>query len=305
MWFLGERFGNPMFPLFDDVFASPAAAQSAFRDTRFTPDGLWEFLLWPLVFSADSLKVWEVKHQDYRFAALWFAGMIYAITMAARRVWRGTEGDTRTDAVIDRSAADFLIVFVLASFLLWMLGYSIYRYLMPLELIAPLVLGLLIARLGLRREFLTGLLVVLGVATVIGLHAPNQRRHAWEERYFAVDTSAVDKPDETLVLMLGHAPMGYVVPEFPSGVRFLRPDGSLNLRDRHELLEKIRSTLQRHEGPIFVIFDASEESAVLPGSLDRLGLAALPGDCRPLATNVPDDLRICTAVQRNAVPAPG
>lgn len=295
MWFLWERFANPLFPFFNHLFASPAAAPSAFRDAQFLPKGLWEQLFWPLIFSSDSLRVWEVKHQDYRFAALWFAGLLYLIGGAWRRVRRPSTAPAGRRTLVDRPGSDFLLLFTLASFVIWMLGYSIYRYLVPLELLAPLVFGLLLTRLGLSGRVLTGLLPVLGIVTIIALHAPNQRRQGWDERYFHVDPSAVTHPDETIVLMLGQSPMSYVIPEFPSGVRFLRPDGNLGLRPGHGLLERILDVLDGHGGPILLLLEAREQDEVFANSIDRLGLSASPDDCVPLETNAPDDLRLCTA----------
>jgi hypothetical protein len=302
MWFLWDSFGNPLFPFFNNLFQSPAAAPSAFGDLRFRPSSFQEYLIWPLIFSGDSRRVWEVDAQDYRFALLWCAAALYLLCGALQRLvprWmpRSTRGNPAA-----RSAGDFLLLFTLFSFLLWMARFYVYRYLTPLELIAPLVFGVLVSRLGVPRRFLVGLLAVLGIAIIIMLHAPNQKRQAWSARYFEVDTSAIPDPGHTIVLMLGGAPMSYVIPELPSGPRFLRPEGNLSLREGDGLMARIRSALEVHAGPVLILFDARDPDVDLAESSHRFGLSADEAACRTLETNVPDDLRICFAVRSGPRP---
>jgi hypothetical protein len=46
----------------------------------------------------------------------------------------------------------FLLPFYLTAYSIWLVGFSIYRYLMPLELITPTLIILIIAYLYPRRK---------------------------------------------------------------------------------------------------------------------------------------------------------
>jgi hypothetical protein len=57
MWLTFERYGNPLFPYFNDVFRSPWADPVAFSATRFGPTSAMEWLVFPF------MLLWKL--QDY------------------------------------------------------------------------------------------------------------------------------------------------------------------------------------------------------------------------------------------------
>ena len=174
--------------------------------------------------------------------------------------------------------------------------YSAYRYLAPLELLAPLVFGLAIARMQLSRKTLWLVLTIVGLLSVLVLDVPNRKRYDWDERYIDVTIDEMGKPEETLVLMVGGgAPMSYVIPEFPAGVRFLRPDSNLGLRKNHLMMKKITNTVRGHSGPIYLLFAAAQKENALRSSLEKFELTAPADKCRELQTNTPDHLFLCLA----------
>jgi len=134
------------------------------------------------------------------------------------------------------------------------------------------------------------------------ISSPNQKRQDWGAKYFEVSSSLIAEPSQTIILMLGGALMSYVIPELHPGIRFLRPEGNLSLREGDGLMDEIRLTLKAHAGPIMVLFDARDSSILLSESLRRLGLTGRPEQCAPLDTNVPDDLRLCLVMKGEPMP---
>jgi hypothetical protein len=39
---------------------------------NFSPEGVWEYILWPLIFSLDGQRVNLLAYRDVRFALLYF-----------------------------------------------------------------------------------------------------------------------------------------------------------------------------------------------------------------------------------------
>jgi len=49
---LWKHYGSPIFPFANHIIGSPYAADASFAEVRFRPDGLSEFLTFPLQFAA-------------------------------------------------------------------------------------------------------------------------------------------------------------------------------------------------------------------------------------------------------------
>ncbi len=298
MWFLWERFDSPVLPFFNNIFQSPWASFSLHLDTRFFPDAFWEYPIWPLIFVADPLRVSEVPFEDYRFALLWLAGISYLVVAACRRFRSRSPVDASDDQLADRAAENFLLAFTLIGFCLWLSAFSIYRYLAPLELLAPLVFGLVLARMSFSPEALTGLLAVLGVFSMLtidmfGVFSTSTSRFAWDDKYVWVNTGKLEKPAETIVLMTGLAPISYVIPEFPPQVRFLRQ----GWWSRKSGWKHIREILEAHTGPILLLFSSFEEKVALAEARERFGLTVSPDACRFLETSARSEFLLCPAVK--------
>ena len=81
MW---ERFGNPLFPYFNEVFKSPWGAEGSYRDLRFIPKSLHVWLLFPIWFNIDPMQVGEVPFRDLRFSLIY----VLLLVLLVRGVWR-------------------------------------------------------------------------------------------------------------------------------------------------------------------------------------------------------------------------
>jgi len=298
MWFLWETFGNPLFPVYNNFFQSPWVSAHKFAFQGFLPDAAWEYAVWPLIFSIDPNRVGEWKFEDYRFALLWIVGLLYVVGAINRAPWASIPRQHQVDTSASRAPENFLFYFTLFSFILWMYMYSAYRYLAPLELIAPLVFGLALSRMQFSRKTLAIVLTCFGFVSILVLDIPNRERFGWDEKYIDVSVGDLKNPDETLILMVGSglgAPMAYVIPEFPEGVRFLRPDGNLGLKKHHLMMKHMIRAVGRHEGPIYLLFAAAREDKALRSAFTKFGLTASPGSCAKLETNVGDHLVMCEA----------
>ena len=147
-----ERYGNPLFPYYNDIFRSPWADPVSFSATRFGPTSLGEWLAFPFV------MLWKVKDyvseaefRDARPALLYALALLAFFAVMLRRpdVPPCRTGETR-------SQWRFLGVFFLVSFVAWAVVYRIFRYLVPLELLGGAFIVYFIVRLVPARRVHAG-----------------------------------------------------------------------------------------------------------------------------------------------------
>ncbi len=145
LWTMWRFSGNPIFPYFNDIIGSPLVPSGSFRDPTFLPkDGLTR-LLFPFVFSLDSLKVAEWKFRDIHIA-------IASYRRSCR--WRASLtlfGFRPHGRMVDPLAARMLLAMAAVTYLVWLFLFSIYRYLVPLEMLSPIIIAMAVAVLPLSE----------------------------------------------------------------------------------------------------------------------------------------------------------
>jgi hypothetical protein len=277
--------GNPIFPYFNEYFHSPLALAAPYRDMRFLPRSLEPQLLFPILFSLDWRVADDLPFRDFRVGA---AYMLVIVTLpfllSARR---------RENELIDPEIATALIVFAAVAYIAWLKMFAIYRYILLLEMLGPL---LIVAAIGLwpvpaRARLLTAAIVLLGVQAYAKAILP--MRAPVTDPYIQVSLPPIPHPDRTMILMTGEAPLGYLAASLPPQIPVLRIDGWLiQPQDGSRLTAATRKRVAAFGGDFFVIADAGE----ILRSRDALavyGLAMRPAECRNIETNLAGPYRFC------------
>jgi hypothetical protein len=309
---LWARYGNPLFPYFNHVFASPMAALADYRDARFLPKNIWEALFFPFVIVFRPRHTAEIDFVDLRFPL--FAALLMVLGLAAlRRRLRGGAGaapapDCR-HTVAPQGQELFLLCGALVSYAAWLRLFGIYRYLLPLEMLAPLGIWLLITRFSWREATKLRVALCCALLLLVTLRPGNWGRVPWGDDFFGVQPPPLADPDHTVVLITGLSPLAYIIPFFPAPVRFLRiqsyftgPSATPNGFDR-----RMQELVAGHRGPLYVLFNYHEIQATIQ-ALHAYGLGLDSGDCRGLKPHVEahldSPLYFC-AVQRMDIPTRG
>lgn len=248
MWSL---FGNPLFPQFGSMFPSPLAAPIAVSDTRFLPHGLIECLLWPLISLIEPSRISEIEIANPVWSLLYLGGIALVLkTFLLRR-----PVDTMENARQDGRIA-VVTVFVVLSYIVWMLLFSIYRYLVPIELLAPLMLWLLAHALLPRA--LAGKIAVVLLLVIIASNFP--RKHwgyaEWASTSFKAETPVFTDPSQSMVLTVLHdAPMGWLVPMFPKQLAFASLNSSFPESEAYR--RRVAGMVAARSGPLYAMMEAS------------------------------------------------
>jgi Glycosyltransferase family 87 len=271
-WFayLYARYQNPLFPYFNGFFQSPLVAADSFRDLRFMPVSLAEWLAYPFVWLIDPMRVWELPFRDLRVVALYSLLLILPIYF-----WRRLAAEAR--------ALRLVLVFLLLSYLLWLTVFSIYRYLAVVEMLAPLVLFAVLVRfVRSRRLQVAGMLLLLCTQWFVTF----QRPAAVPELQADSPSTLQSLPADALVLINSLEPLGYVALWLDDDIPLVRTRANFMFRDdaisrfRNEAEQRVRT----HRGPVFLLDAATGLSAsFLSADLARMRLVlADPGACRPV-----------------------
>lgn len=252
-WHLWQAYGNPLFPYMNQIFHSPWGLPADYRDRGFlSHQGLADRLSFAYRFSFNPYLVGETAFRDFRILAL-----VTAIPLAVLAwVWRQP---AKPPARL--GPAGWLLAAGLLVYATWLPMFSIYRYLVPLEMLAPLLVALAIGLLPLaektRGYAAVAVLGLLASTTVPG----DWLRTPWADQAVPVAVPAIARPEQTLVLLSGFEPLSYLVPAFPKAMRFYRIDSNYRLPDDpgQGFRRLFREAIAQHLGPIASLHKQGEQ----------------------------------------------
>lgn len=276
-WMLGlwREFGNPLFPLFGSWFGGDFQPPAELRDTRWLPRGALEWLFYPLVWADQPRRVSELWFLDLRIPLAFLA--LLALPLWYRRA--------RKQAARPQ-ALQLLLGVATGGYLLWLVLFGYYRYLIVLEMLAPLLLALVAATLPRRAGVaaLCSVLVVVGLAT----RAPRWGRlPAYGEHYVSVQLPALPDLDQALVVLADRAPLAFLIPAFPPQTRFVRIAGNLlgPPLPPWALDHAAAARLDAHAGPLYLLAEDTADTG-LQAALQRQRLALADEACASVDSNL-------------------
>ena len=243
MW---QMYGNPLFPQFNNLFHSPLASEGGIMDLGHLPKSWQEALLWPFVFTRDMMRVNELPFKQ----AIWPVAYLLFIALAVQWLLR------RRAVPADARRGSFLLLFFAIAYLVWLKLFSIYRYLVPLELLAPLVVWVLLQRFFAPVAARRLGVAVLGAIALYALPFITWGHADWAERSFSAQVPAMEQPASTIVyLVQPDPPTAWLAQFFPPEVQFIAlgtgfPESAL-------FRKKIAEAGRARSGPHYVLFSAA------------------------------------------------
>jgi len=284
MWALWTHFGNPVFPYANEWFKSPWWGQYETIGRPYGPHTLREWLAFPFTLAAPrEFYVAEVKYVDARLPALYGFALMAGAAWLAQRAFARTSGDRNARATLSGSAVTWRViaVFWVVSFVIWTQQFSIYRYLVPLELLSGALLVALLRYL--LRPAITGTVTVVVAAALIASTSPPDWWHIdFGRRWFDVKVPWV--APNALVVLTSNAPMAYVLPFLPADARHFGLNNSINDPDRDTLMEDtIVRAIREHTGPMYSL---SYPAGTGDGVLIADGLFRVKETCTEIRTKM-------------------
>jgi len=293
---LWVEYGNPVFPHMNHVFRSPFAALSGYVNVSFFPPSTLERVFLPFVFTVRPLTVGEVSFFDARVLALFVLVPVGALAALATRSSR-----PRNDWLTEAPATRYLLTALSVTYALWVAMFCIYRYLVPVEMLAPLALVMAVGLLPLARRLRIGLAAGLLALLQLTVQPADWGRVAWADRWVTAEVPAIADPDDTMVLMAGYWAISHVIPSFPERVSFVRIQSNFLQPDSvgNGYLAILKDKVAAHRGPFLMLSTIPDT----PGAAKAAALLNLRLDaasCRPVPNNLGETLNLC-AVERTAM----
>lgn len=280
-WHLARLTGSPLFPYMNQLFRSPLVAPVDLPGW-FVPRSELQALFYPFFWAVSPSRLVSVLTVRDPRLALAFIATVTCGLVAFLRSARPT-GDRK---------AGFLLAFLAIAFIMWEAGFSILRYLAPIELLSGLAILIMLQPLKARSPFLPAAilaLLLLGSAAITIY--PDWGRARPSTTAASVEPPSL--PPDAMVLLLTGDPMAYVAAYVAPTIRFVGTDNNLVHPGQETALERqVEQAVRTHRGPLYGLQPS------VPGDS---GAAVLrfyglhrDGTCQPVRSNLDGDaLSLC------------
>ena len=275
MWWLWQDFGNPIFPLYNNVFLSPYAAPQAITALRFVPTTPWGMVtrLWDMA-QLSSYVAFEAFLPDARPLLAAAAALAAVLASGVRGGWRNLP----TRAFWRAPGIQFAIVLVV-TYLLWMRSSGNARYAIAWFMLVGIGLVRATTHVLPERAARVALLTVL-VLQGGNYLAEGERRFTpqpWDAGpYVEFRVPARLQQEPFLHLSIGSQTSAALALFVAPGGALANPIGGIALPTTGPLGERFESLLARWHGRTRLLFPAPFSRAQAADiAVARQGMSAL------------------------------
>lgn len=287
-WFLQTHFGSPLFPYFNDYFHSPLAPLTSARDIQFVPTNGKDYFLFPFIFAEHPRRVGEIPWRDWRIP------MLYALLPVAvlLRLFFGRVKDP-AGAMMTGFVARYLLAVAAISYFVWLIMFDVYRYAIPLEMLAPLLIVFAVGLLPLTLKT-RGLMAAILLLVVAASVQPGNwyRRSAWLDHYVEVKIPALGDTSNLMILMAGFEPYSHVVTQFPPEIPFVRIQSNFASPNENKGINRLlHERIEAHKGR-FMMLIPPWQKGLAQEALSYYHLALSPRPCESVTDRLFDDMQL-------------
>ena len=253
---LWREFGNPLFPMANNLFRAEDFPPVMFHDRRFLQGDIADLLTLPFRMLEQRTTIYsEGLAPDIRPLVLFVLAAVFLLF----RHWGWRRASVATSPDVSRRLG-FATTFFVACFVLWAVSSRIGRYAMPLWLLAgPLIVGWT-ARLFTPGRGLLALAAVCLVQGVQLYYAGNLRYTPahWNSQWLDVRVPEHLRQSPYLFIVLGQQSWSAIIPYFHPDSSFSNVVGQYVMPGGERMPRRLRSLLDRFSGRTKVIFDYRE-----------------------------------------------
>ncbi|MDF3025635.1 MAG: hypothetical protein K0R10_2996 [Alphaproteobacteria bacterium] len=217
--------------------------------------------------------------------------ILYALLLIVP-VWYFAKGrQTAEDWLAQRIPARFLLLLAAVAYYGWLFSQTIYRYLLPLDMLSPLLIVAAVGLLPLARKARVATASALLLLITLSIQPGNWGRHDGFKPALAQIEMPV-LPEKPMLLMAGTDAYAYLLPQLPPDAVFVRiesrgfkPDASTGLNER------IAARIAAHRGPLY-LFAPKREVEMATRAAYAFRLMPTPPACREVIDSyaLPDRL---------------
>ncbi|MDR3518304.1 MAG: hypothetical protein P4M00_21120 [Azospirillaceae bacterium] len=292
MGHLWVHYRNPLFPYMNNVFGSPFAAPSDYRDPWFLPQNSGELLGYAFKSAFDPLRIGEAWFRDIKIPLL-------AMALPGALLLTACRHRAPPPRLTEPIASRLVLGAIAFSFLVWLKMFAIYRYLIPIEMIAPLGLVVALDHLPLRAARRGAVMAVILITAQLAVSPADWGRVPWSDHWITLRPPTIADPDHTMMLMGGYWATSFVLPFLPRQMPVVRLESSFaQPGSNNRFTELIRQRITAHDGA-FAMLSTIPDTASAATAAAAYGLMLDATACQVIENNMGEPLNFCTVRRRS------
>lgn len=249
-WFLQTHFGSPLFPYFNNLFKAPLAPFGSARDMQYVQRNLHDLLLFPYIFTGSPFRTGEIPWRDWRIPILY---TLLPVAVLVRLVFGRSRHEHDRAAV--PHVARYLLWVAVISYCVWLVMFGIYRYIVPIEMLAPLLIVFTISYLPIKASARGMLTAFVLLVVALSVQPGNWwRRTAWLDHFVEADLPPLGDVSNTMLLMAGFEPYAHLVTLFPPEMPVVRIQSNFTSPDQDKSFNwLIHQRVDAHQGRFLIL----------------------------------------------------
>ena len=252
---LWERFGNPVFPFYNNIFRSVDFGSAVFRDERFLPRSVLDIWIRPIywlrggsptpgIYSPSA----ELHFTDARWVMVVFGGSVFMAALALLPRLRAR--------CIEEKSTGLFFSFTI-TYLIWLAQFGYHRYIAALDVIC----GAIILYLVIQIPFPTLRLWLLAAATVLTwkiLDVPDWGHLSWRPYWQSINQKQLDLGGPSVVF-LTEKPTSYIAASLPVDTRYVGLYGDIDLyaNSKTNFSRQLKEMIDAFSGRLKVVYQDS------------------------------------------------
>jgi hypothetical protein len=297
---LAKVFGNPMFPMLNNVFRSPqASTQSMGAANRFIPDSIGEALWRPFAMIDPTQMVdVELSAPDPRYAILVALAILLVLRWGWGRFGRASLRPSTTQLNESTRVLAALGCGISLNWVLWLRMSGNGRYALTMACVAAaVIIGMLFRIFESRPKVRNYILAIIFVTQAVQLYMGAEFRWngvPWGGQWFDLSVPERLKTEANLYLTLGPQSNSFLAPFLAKDSGFVNVAGGYTLDPEDANGARVRQLIRRFSPNLRVVFlspksyDNTERRAPLPevdSLLQGFGLRSDMGDCATITVH--------------------
>jgi hypothetical protein len=299
---LERMFGNPLFPLLNNVFRSPHFTTGPLRHFRFVPGSFAEALWRPFAMVEPTTMLhYELLAPDLRYAVLLALLAVLCLHWLRRRFAHASTSSAPAKHPESGRVLAALGCGFATDWVLWLYGSGNSRYFLPMACVAAVVVVGLLFRLCAARPKMCA--YILGAtlslqALQLGMGAELRWAAApWGGPWFEIAVPEKLRTEPSLYLTIGLQSNSYIAPFLAKGSGLVNFSGGYSLGPEGASGARIEELIHRYAPHLRVLLESSQPYKSLEGweqlgaradiALERFGLRAEASDCATITVRGP------------------